>query len=80
LTNVLLETHKTYIGKQFKINVKRGFLGMFCEFLFYALQVEELLDWMAFKQFQNKDGKKSIILEKNVDKSLWMWHAFFGLP
>jgi hypothetical protein len=33
----------------------------------YALQAEELLDWMALKQFKNKDGKKSITLEKIVD-------------
>jgi hypothetical protein len=31
-------------------------------------------------QFQDKDGLCSIILEAIADQSLWIWHAFFGLP
>jgi hypothetical protein len=31
-------------------------------------------------QFQDKDKNRSIILEAIADQSLWIWHAFFGLP
>ena len=31
-------------------------------------------------QFQDKDKNMSIILEVVADHSLWIWHAFFGLP
>jgi hypothetical protein len=31
-------------------------------------------------QFQDKDGARSVILEAIADQSLWIWHAFFGLP
>jgi hypothetical protein len=29
---------------------------------------------------QDKDGFCSIILEAVADQSLWIWHAFFGMP
>jgi hypothetical protein len=31
-------------------------------------------------QFQDKDKNRSVILEAIADQSLWIWHAFFGLP
>jgi hypothetical protein len=31
-------------------------------------------------QFQDKDGFRSVILEAVADQSLWIWHAFFGMP
>jgi hypothetical protein len=31
-------------------------------------------------QFQDKDKERSIILEAIADKSLWIWHAYFGMP
>ena len=31
-------------------------------------------------QFHDKDKNRSIILEVIADQSLWIWHAFFGLP
>ena len=31
-------------------------------------------------QFQDKDKKRSVILEAIADQSLWIWHSFFGLP
>jgi hypothetical protein len=47
------------------------------------------INWMHYQwkncvvalqnQFQDKDGRKSIILEAIVDQSLWIWHVFFGL-
>jgi hypothetical protein len=33
-----------------------------------------LVAWQG--QFQDKDGKRSIILEVVIDKSLWIWHFF----
>lgn len=35
-----------------------------------------LVEWQ--EQFQNKDGKKSIIMEVIVDQSFWIWLAFSG--
>ena len=37
-----------------------------------------LVGWQGW--YTDKDRKKSIILEAIVDHSLWIWHAFFGLP
>jgi hypothetical protein len=37
-----------------------------------------LVAWVG--QFQDKDKERSIILEAIADKSLWIWHAFFGMP
>jgi len=37
-----------------------------------------LVAWQG--QFQDKDKNRSIILKAIVDQSLWIWHAFFGLP
>jgi hypothetical protein len=31
-------------------------------------------------QFQDKDKEHSIVLEAVADQSLWIWHAFFGMP
>ena len=64
---------------QMAINKDRGFPGMFASL--------DCMHW-AWKncpvawqgQFQDKDKNRSIILEAIADQSLWIWHAFFGLP
>jgi hypothetical protein len=30
--------------------------------------------------FQDKDKNRSIVLEAVADQSLWIWHAYFGMP
>jgi hypothetical protein len=32
------------------------------------------------RQFQDKDKERSIDLETVADQSLWIWHAYFGMP
>ena len=65
--------------RQMAINEARGFPGMFGSL--------DCMHWnwkncpVAWQgQFQDKDKNWSIILEAIADQSLWIWHAFFGLP
>jgi hypothetical protein len=65
--------------RQIAINTARGFPGMFGSL--------DCMHWtwkncpVAWQgQYQDKDGVRSIILEAIADQSLWIWHAFFGLP
>jgi hypothetical protein len=67
------------IINQMRINEERGWPGMFGSL--------DCMHWgwkncpVAWQgQFQDKDGNRSIILEAIADQSLWIWHAFFGLP
>jgi hypothetical protein len=60
------------------INEKRGFPSMFAYI--------DCMHWdwkncpMAWAgQFQDKDKECSIVLEVVAEKSLWIWHAFFGM-
>jgi hypothetical protein len=54
LTKVLLETHKTCIGNHFKINVKRGFLGMFVSFDFMHYKWKNYLIGWHLSNFKTK--------------------------
>jgi hypothetical protein len=64
------------ILRQMDINEARRFPGIFAS-----------IDW-AWKncpvawarQFQDKDKKSSIVLEVVADQSLWIWHAYIGMP
>ena len=65
--------------RQMAINKARGFPSMFGSL--------DCMHWnwkncpVAWQgQFQDKDKNRSIILEAIADQSLWIWHAFFGLP
>jgi hypothetical protein len=67
------------LEKQISINTIRGFPGMFTSI--------DCMHWtwkncpVAWQgQFQDKDGLQSVILEAVADQSLWIWHAFFGMP
>jgi hypothetical protein len=67
------------LEKQISINIACGFPGMFVSI--------DCMHWtwkncpVAWQgQFQDKDGLRSVILEAVADQSLWIWHAFFGMP
>ncbi len=67
------------IENQLKINANRGFPSIFANFDIYALEVEELLSWMAraiFKKRCKKVHNSKVI----ANQSLCMWQASFGLP
>jgi hypothetical protein len=65
--------------KQLDINAARGFPGMFGSLdCMHWTWKNYPVAWQG--QFQDKDGVRSIILEAIADQSLWIWHAFFGLP
>jgi len=65
---------------QMQINSDRGFPGMFASIDCMHWEWKNCpVAWQG--QFQDKDKKKrSIVLEAIADQSLWIWHAFFGLP
>lgn len=76
-TKVPLRIHKNKQKNQLKINVKRGFLSMFVNINCMHYRWKNcLVEWQD--QFQNKDGKKCIIMEVIVDQSFWIWLAFLG--
>ena len=65
--------------RQMAINEARGFPGMFGSIdCMHWIWKNCLVAWQG--QFQDKDKNRSIILEAIADQSLWIWHAFFGLP
>jgi hypothetical protein len=75
----LREPSRDDLVLQMSINENRGFPGMFGSL--------DCMHWnwkncpVAWQgQFQDKDKNRSIILEAVADQSLWIWHAFFGLP
>lgn len=37
-----------------------------------------MLHWVG--QYSGRCGVPTIILEVVVDNSMWIWHAYFGLP
>ena len=65
--------------EQLDINEARGFPGMFgsLDCMHYEWK-NCLVAWQG--DFGDREGKKSIILEVVADKSLHIWHIFFGLP
>jgi hypothetical protein len=67
------------LERQVTINSRRGFPGMFGSLDCMHWDWEKCsATWQG--QFQDKDKNRSIILEAIADQSLWIWHAFFGLP
>jgi hypothetical protein len=75
----LREPTRADFQRQVDINRARGFPGMFGSL--------DCMHWtwkncpVAWQgQFQDKDGDRSLILKAVADQSLWIWHAFFGLP
>jgi hypothetical protein len=75
----LREPTQADFQRQIDINRARGFPGMFGSL--------DCMHWtwkncpVAWQgQFQDKDGDRSLILEAIADQSLWIWHAFSGLP
>jgi hypothetical protein len=67
------------LEKQISINTARGFPGMFASIDCKHWTWKNCpVAWQG--QFQDKDGFRSIILEAVADQSLWIWHAFFGMP
>ena len=65
--------------KQLAINAQRGWPGMFASIdcMYYDWKLCPVA-WQG--DYGNKDGNRSIILEAVADKSLHIWHVFFGLP
>ena len=65
--------------KQLAINAQRGWPGMFASIdcMYYDWKLCPVA-WQG--DYGNKDGNRSIILKAVVDKSLHIWHVFFGLP
>jgi hypothetical protein len=71
-------THEDIL-RQMGINEARGFPGMFASIdCMYWAWKNCPMAWAG--QFQNKDKKRSIVLEAVADQSLWIWHAYFGMP
>jgi hypothetical protein len=67
------------LEKQISINTDRGFPGMFASVDCMHWEWKNCpVAWQG--QFQDKDKNRSIILKAIADQSLWIWHAFFGLP
>jgi hypothetical protein len=65
--------------RQMGINAEWGFPGMFASIdRMHWVWKNCPVPWAG--QFQDKDKEKSLILEAIADKSLWIWHAFFGMP
>jgi hypothetical protein len=78
-TEYLCQSTREDLQKQIQINTARGFLGMFGSLdCMYWTWKNCPVAWQG--QFQDKDKNHSIILEAIADQSLWIWHAFFGLP
>jgi hypothetical protein len=66
------------LEKQVAINIERGWAGMFASLECMHYEWKNCpTAWQG--TFQDREGKKSIILEAIADQSLWIWHAFFGL-
>ena len=67
------------LEKQVAINTERGWPGIFAplDCMHYEWKNCPLV-WQRF--LQDREGKNSIILEAIANQSLWIWHAFFGLP
>jgi hypothetical protein len=75
----LRQPTKVDLMKQLVINDTRGFSGMFASINCMHYQWKNcFVAWQGW--FEDKDRRISIILEAIVDQSLWIWHAFFGLP
>jgi hypothetical protein len=67
------------LQKQIEINTVRRFPGMFNSIdCMHWLWKNCPITWQG--QFQDKDGTRNVILEAIADQSLWIWHAYFGLP
>jgi hypothetical protein len=67
------------IVQQMGINEKQGFPGIFASIdCMHWSWKNCLVAWAG--QFQDKDKEHSIVLEAVADQSLWIWHAFFGMP
>ena len=65
--------------RQIGINVAWGFLSIFVSLnCMYWTWKNCPVVWQG--QFQDKDGFWSVIFEAIANHSLWIWHAFFGLP
>jgi hypothetical protein len=78
-SHYLWQPTRADIVKQMAINEQRGFPGMFASIdCMHWCWKNCPVGWQG--QFTDKDGEKSIILEAIADQSLWIWHAFFGLP
>jgi hypothetical protein len=78
-TTFLRQPSREDLDKQISINTARGFPGMFASIdCMHWLWKNCPVAWQG--QFQDKDGFWSVILEAVADQSLWIWHAFFGMP
>ena len=63
--------------KQFAINAARGFAEKFA--LINCMHYEWKNCMVAWQRdFGDRDGKKSIILEAIANQSLYIWHIFLG--
>lgn len=75
----LRQPRKEDLRKQMEVNEGRGFPGMFASI--------DCMHWRwkncpaAWRgSFEDEEKNRSFILEAIVDQSLWIWHAFIGLP
>ena len=60
------------------INAEWGFPGIFASIgCMYWVWKNCLGSWAS--QFQDKNKERSIISEAIANKSLWIWHAYFGM-
>ncbi len=80
MSHTLMNTPtKANIENQLKINANKGLSSMSTNLdCMHYRQKNCLIGWQG--QFQNKDGKKFIILEVIANQSFWIWHVDFGLP
>ncbi len=67
------KNNKGYFCHQFVINVGKGFPSMFdsLDYMHYGWE-KCFTTWKGLKEFHNSWN--------HFDKSLWIWHWFFGLP
>ncbi|KAF0702627.1 hypothetical protein AaE_015813, partial [Aphanomyces astaci] len=75
----LREPNEEDVEKHLNLNESRGFPGMFGSIDCTHWEWKNCpVAWQG--QYQDRNGKRSMILEAVATQDLWIWHAFLGVP